>query len=447
MADELRFPEGFIWGAAVSSHQVEGGNLNNQWYAWERRGGIATGDQCGLACDWWAHAEADFDRLRDLGMNGLRLSLEWSRIEPEEGRWDETALARYREMLQGLRARGIEPLVTLHHFTNPIWLEEHGAFAHDKAVSLFARYARRCVEALGDLCDFWCTVNEPNIYALVGYLVGTFPPGRKGDAVAMVRVQANLLRAHAAAYQAIHAAQPGARVGIAHHVRIFDPARPRNPLDRCAAAGQNVAFNPLVVDALRFGRARGPLGLLAGDLRPVRGTYDYIGVNYYSREMIAFDLRRPTELFGRRFVRPGAERMDGGASAAIGETFGEIYPDGMRRVLLRLATLGRPIYVTETGFADADDSRRPSGLVRTLAALHHAMEQGAPVRGYYHWSLLDNFEWAEGWLPRFGLIALDHVTQARTPRPSAHIYARICSANALPAALLTEYGAAEAQPA
>ncbi|HKB47369.1 MAG TPA: family 1 glycosylhydrolase, partial [Ktedonobacterales bacterium] len=280
MADELRFPEGFIWGAAVSSHQVEGGNLNNQWYAWERRGGIVTGDQCGLACDWWAHAEADFDRLRDLSMNGLRLSLEWSRIEPEEGRWDETALARYRKMLQGLRARGIEPLVTLHHFTNPIWLEEHGAFAHEKVVSLFARYARRCVEALGDLCDFWCTVNEPNIYALQGYLLGSWPPGRKGDAVGMVRVQANLLRAHAAAYQAIHAAQPSARVGIAHHVRIFDPGRPRNPLDRWAAAGQNVAFNPLVVDALRFGRARGPLGLLAGDLRPVRGTYDYVGVNY-----------------------------------------------------------------------------------------------------------------------------------------------------------------------
>lgn len=446
MPDDLRFPEGFVWGVATSAHQFEGGNTNNQWHAWEERGGIATGERAGLACDWWAHAEADFDRAQRMGVNGLRLSVEWSRIEPQEDQWDDGALARYHEMLRGLRARGIEPLITLHHFTNPLWLERLGAFENPRAVPLFARFAARCVEALGDLCDLWCTVNEPNIYASLGYLVGTWPPGRKGDLLALAHVQTNLLRAHAAAYHAIHAAQPSARVGLAHHIRIFDPAQPSSPLDRFAAAGQDTGFNGAVLDALARGRVAGPLRLLAGDLSMVRGTYDYVGINYYSRDMVAFDARRPTELFGRRFTRPGAERMDRSASGSSGETFGEIYPDGLRRVMLRVsrqAGLGRPIYVTENGFADAADDRRPRALVRSLAALHGAREQGAPVQGYYHWSLVDNFEWAEGWSARFGLIALDPATQERAARPSAEIYARICHANAVPADLIARYKADE----
>jgi beta-glucosidase len=436
---DLRFPEGFTWGVAVSAHQVEGGNTNNQWHAWEQAGHIAFGQRAERACDWWEHAEADFDRARELGVIGVRLSVEWSRIEPEEGRWDDAAVERYREMLQGLRERGIEPLVTLHHFTNPLWLERQGAFANPRVVSLFARFARRCVEALGDLCTFWCTVNEPNVYAAEGYVLGVWPPGRKGDALGMVRVYANMLRAHAAAYEAIHAAQPGARVGLAHNVRIFDPARPRSWPDRFAAGAQDLGFNALALDALARGRGAGPLRWLAGDLAAVRDTCDYVGVNYYSREMVAFDLRRPTELFGRRFTRPGAERMDGAVSGAVGDTFGEIYPDGLRRVLLRVAALGWPIYVTESGFADADDSRRPHALVHTLAALHAAIEQGADVRGYYHWSLIDNFEWTEGWHAHFGLIAMDPETQRRIPRASAEVYREICRANALPADLLDRF--------
>jgi beta-glucosidase len=377
--------------------------------------------------------------MQALGLNGLRLSLEWSRLEPEEGHWEAAVLARYRQMLMGLRARGIEPLVTLHHFTDPLWLTAQGGFASDKAVALFTRFVRHCVEALGDLCDFWCTVNEPNIYALMGYLLGTFPPGRKGDFANAARVLGNLLRAHAAAYHVLHAAQPQARVGLAHQLRLFDPLRPHNPLDRASVAAQDYGFNGLVLGALGAGRVRAPLGLLMGDLGAVRDTFDYVGLNYYSRETVRFDLLRPGELFGRRIIRPGAELMDGGASAELRETFGEIYPDGMRRALLRVARLGRPVYVTENGVADATDRHRPAALVRTLAALHHAMRQGVSVRGYYHWSLLDNFEWAEGWLPRFGLFALDHETQTRTPRPSAALYGELCRVNGIPASVLARY--------
>jgi beta-glucosidase len=444
MAQDLRFPDGFVWGVATAAYQVEGGNTNDQWYAWEERGGIATGERAGLACDWWEHAEADFDRAQQLGINGLRLSLEWSRIEPEEGRWDDGALARYRAMLQGLRARGIEPMVTLHHFTDPLWLERQGGFTAPRAIRLFERFVGRCVDALGDLCDLWCTVNEPNVYASQGYLLGVFPPGRKGDGLAVVRVQANLLRAHAAAYRVIHDVQPAARVGLAHNMQVFDPARPGRRLDRLVAGWQDAGFNGLALAALARGRMGGPLGALAGDLREVRGTCDYIGLNYYTRELVAFDLRRPAEIFGRRFTRPGAERQDTGATGGLG---GEIYPDGLRRLLVRLATLGRPIYVTEHGVADAADTRRPAALVRSLVAVHTALEQGVPVRGYYHWTLVDNFEWAEGWSARFGLIELDPATQKRTPRPSAEIYSRMCHANVVPADLLARYEPARAPTA
>jgi beta-glucosidase len=436
MTNDLRFPPGFIWGVATAAHQVEGGTTNNQWYAWEDQGGIATGERAGLASDWWAHAEADFDRAKDMGINGLRLSLEWSRIEPEENHWDDAAIARYRAMLQGLRARDIEPMVTLHHFTTPLWLDRRGGFATDAAIPLFARFVGRCVAAFGDLCDFWCTINELNVYATLGYITGIFPPGHKGDARTAVRVQGTLLRAHAAAYRALHDAQPAARVGLAHAMQIFDPAANR-PQDRFVAYWQDAGFNGIVIDALARGRARGPIGLLTGDLSGVRGTFDYMGLNYYTRELVAFDLGKAAELFGRRFTAPGAERQDQGASGGLG---GEIYPDGLRRLLLRLNALGRPLYVTENGTADAADTRRPSALVRTLVAAHRAIDQGADLRGYYHWSLVDNFEWAEGWSARFGLIGLDPTTQERTTRESANVYARICHADAIPADVLERYG-------
>ena len=431
----LVFPDGFRWGVATSSHQCEGGNTANNWYAWEQAGHIKTGERAGSACDWWQSAERDFDLARDLGLNALRLSVEWSRIEPRPGEWDNAALTRYRQMLVGLHERGIEPMVTLHHFTNPLWFEERGGFLAADAVTRFDRFTERVVTELGDLCDLWCTVNEPNVYAVQGYLFGAFPPGRRGDAFAVLRVQAALARAHAAAYRTIHRIQPAARVGWAQHVNIFDPANPSNRLDRLAAGLQDAAFNDFFLRAVASGRAAFPLSLVAGDLRAVQDTCDYIGVNVYYRDLVAFDPRAPTELFGRRFADPAGARSD----QPIGAEWGEVYPDGLRRVALRVAALGRPIYVTENGVADAADRLRPWQLALAARALHAAIAAGADVRGYYHWTLVDNFEWVEGWKTRFGLIALDPQTQARTPRRSAALYGAIAHANAMTPEMLEEY--------
>lgn len=434
MADELAFPAGFRWGVATASHQYEGGNTNN-WSRWEETGHTGTGERSGLACDWWAHAERDFDLAQRLGLNALRLSLEWSRIEPRQGAWDGAALARYREMLRGLRERGLEPMVTLHHFTHPLWFEDRGGFLAPDAVECFERYAARVVGELGDLCDLWCTVNEPNVYAVMGYHAGIFPPGHKAEPQHMLRAQATMARAHAAAYRAIHATQPQARVGWAHAYNTFDPATEGAPLDGLVASLQDVVFNDFFPRAVKTGKALFPISRIVGDLSAVRGTCDFVGVNTYYRDRVAFDLRRPGELFGRRLTRPDAPRGDAGAVS----TTGEVYPQGILRAATRAAELGKPVYITENGVADREDRIRPWLLVTAVQAVHDALERGIDLRGYYHWSLVDNFEWADGWSMRFGLVALDPKTQERTPRPSATLYGEIARANALTAEMVAQY--------
>ena len=437
--ERLAFPEGFRWGVATASHQYEGETLNNQWTAWERKGGIRSGDASGLACDWWHNAERDFDLAQELGLNALRLSLEWSRIEPAPGEWDDAALDRYREMLRDLRDRGIEPMVTLHHFTHPIWFEERGAFLAPGAVERFVRYVSRAVSALGDLCDLWCTINEPNIYAAFGYETGDFPPGRRGDLLGALRAQANMARAHAAAYREIHRMQPTARVGWAHHYNLFTPASRRSPLDRLVAGLQDNIFNDFFPSAVRTGTVAFPLSAFAGDLRAVKGTCDFVGINVYYRDLVAFDLREAPELFGRRFAPPGAVRSD----QPVDEELSEVYPQGIAEIALRAGELGVPVYVTENGVADRDDRIRPWLLARAALAMHKALAAGADLRGYYHWSLVDNFEWSQGWTLRFGLFGLDVDTQERTMRPSGRFYGEMARANALTAEIVREFAPAE----
>jgi Glycosyl hydrolase family 1 len=214
----LNFPQDFKWGTATASHQVEGGNTNNQWHAWEQLpGNIHNGDKSGLACDWWTDAESDFDRMADMGLNAHRLSIEWSRVEPREGVYDDATLARYRDMLLHLRKNGIEPMVTLHHFTTPLWLEERGGLTNPAlAIPAFERYVARTVSALSDVCDLWCTINEPNVFAVMGFLAGRMPPGNEGNFDTTLRVACTMLAMHSVAAEAIRGVQSRARIGFAH---------------------------------------------------------------------------------------------------------------------------------------------------------------------------------------------------------------------------------------
>jgi beta-glucosidase len=433
----LRFPTGFLWGTASSSYQCEGGSTNNQWYRWEQQGRILSGETCGQAANWWEEAEADFERAEQLENNALRLSLEWSRIEPSEGQWDQAAIERYRAMLLDLRQRHMTPVVTLHHFTEPLWFAERDGFVRSSNIRYFVRYVAFVVRQLGDLCSFWLTLNEPNVYAFQGYLRGDFPPGEQHLLRTFI-VLRNMMQGHVEAFYAIRDLQPQAQIGYCLHYRLFDPLNLFSPLDHGAARVQEQFFNWSVLQAAESGRFTFPAGALLSPIKGAAGSRDYHGVNYYTRELVRFDASVPAEAFGVRLVKSNAVRNDPGLDAS----FGEIYPVGLYRVLrevYRRTRGNKPLYVTENGFSDTQDTRRPRALLEHLAQLHRAIRAGIPVQGYFHWSLVDNFEWNNGWYVRFGLIEIDPQTQVRTPRRSASMFGEICRANAITEEIVARY--------
>jgi beta-glucosidase len=425
---QRRFPPGFLWGVAVAAHQVEGGNTANQWWDWEQQPGrIWHGDRSGDACGWWRDPAPDLDRAAALGLNALRLSIEWSRIEPEEGRIDGAALQRYRELLQAIRQRGMAPMVTLHHFTHPRWLEAQGGWLHPGTPARFGRFAGLAVQELGDLCQLWCTINEPVVFAVQSYLFGVFPPGYRSFRQTG-RVIGALLSGHAMAAAAIRRQDPALAVGLVHQLRLFDAVRPTVP-DRLATRLRDYWFNGLTLTALRTGRASPMLQMPRAMAAALPGSCTFLGVNYYTRERVRFDWRAPRLTFASSVIATDAPHSDRGHD---GQPYGEIYPAGLFRALRQCAGLGLPLYITEIGVPDVDDHLRPDVIRHSLAAVHRALADGVDVRGFFWWTLIDNFEWAEGWGLRFGLYAFDERTGERRRRPSADVYAAIARANALP---------------
>jgi beta-glucosidase len=418
----LRFPKDFLWGVSTAAHQVEGDN-SNQWSDWELAGRIKSGDSCGKACDWWENAERDFDIARDMGIQALRLSLEWSRIEPEEGCFDPAALHRYRQMLEALHQRGIEPIVCLHHFTHPRWFEQRGAFLRADAPQLFERFTREVVKAVGDLCRFWVTFNEPNVYAACGYVLGEFPPGRKGQLLKALRVNRVQARAHVQAYRVIHELVPEAKVGWAQHYVVFEAVP--GIANRWVAGLLDRLFNHTFFDLIETGRLGFPFGLLNGRDDEVKGCCDFVGLNVYGRFHVAFDLRSARTFFANVFVPEHVPQGDPG----VDRPYGEAYPRAISEAVKRAAGLGKPIYIMENGVPDAEDQIRPWLIVNVMRELHALIAQGYDIRGYLHWTLTDNFEWNEGWKLRFGLVALDPETQQRTMRSSAKLFSEIVRGN------------------
>lgn len=424
----MYFPPDFLWGTATSSHQVEGGNLNNDWWSWEQvEGHILDNHKSGLACDWWAHAESDLDLAAEMGNNAHRLSIEWSRIEPEPSVFAEDALLRYREILQAMHARGLEPMVTLHHFTNPLWLVEKGDFDSDLVVDYFRRYSRKVVSALGDLVPKWITINEPMVYFVLRYLDQVFPQPLDSGWLAGLRALGNMLRCHAAAYQEIKAAYPQTQVGIAKHYRPIEAWPPGNFLDRGWARRVNHFFNELWLDCAVSGRLKWPLG--RGTIQHLAGSFDFVGINYYSRSLVRFP------------PKPGRLYEPGGPPGAtlVDDDFFEVYPGGLFNSIKSVLKYRKPIYITENGLPDAADRLRPAFILQHLREVWRAINFNFPVMGYYHWTLVDNFEWDRGWTQRFGLIELDPQTQERRWRPSAELYREICQTNSISSALAAHY--------
>jgi beta-glucosidase len=431
----MRFPKGFLWGVSTSAHQVEGGNLCNQWSAWEAQGRIRDGSRCGSACDWWNRPEYDLDLAQQMGLNALRVSVEWSRLEPEEGCWKTDALARYYRLLSALQRRGIRPFVTLHHFTHPQWFEARGGFLAPDAIEAFSRFVYRTVEALREVCADWVTINEPNVYCAFGYLAGEFPPGKKGDLRASLQTLSRMARCHAAAYRIIHALQPPANVGWAQNYVVFQAGSARYR-DRVAARICEQLFNQSFFDLLQTGRLRAPWDRFGENAPEAQDKLDFVGLNVYNRLHISLDSQARQTLFARMFVPEHLPQGDPAAECPYGECF----PEVVSHAVGYAAQLGRPIYILENGVPDRQDRLRRWLLVNVAQRLHQLIEAGYDIRGYFHWTLVDSFEWAEGWRLRFGLYELDTASQERRPRPSAELYAQIVQANGLSSALLRKHG-------
>jgi beta-glucosidase len=423
------FPEGFLWGTATAAHQVEGRNPNNTWTAWEHEEGhILNGDTSGLACDWWGGRwREDFDRAQATFQNAHRLSIAWSRIQPTPDRWDEDALDHYREMLIGLQSRKMTPMVTLHHFSEPLWVSEMGGWENEEIIELFADFVRKAVDALKPYCNLWVTINEPDVFVLSAYVEGLFPPGKR-DLKAAYQAMYNMVKAHARAYHVIHELQPEAQVGAALHYRQFLPAT-WLPVDRWAAKVFHTLFNDLFPRTIKDGVFN---AIVKRDHIPEAiGTQDFVGLNYYSSDLVRFDLFNGKQMFAHLGFPKDSLMSENNFIANI--------PAGMEACVEWGAQFGKPIYITENGVEDSQDEMRPRYTVEHLHALWRVINNNYPVRGYFHWSLVDNFEWERGWSQRFGLWGLDIESQARIRRPSVDMYADICRLNGISSETVEKY--------
>jgi len=426
----IHFPRGFLWGSATASHQVEGRNTNNNWYAWENTPGkIIEGQKSGIACDWWGGRwKEDFDRAQQTAQNAHRFSIEWSRVQPKPDVWDDEALDVYVSMARDLVHRGMTPLVTLHHFTDPLWLTEKGGWESGETPVLFAAFVRKVVGVLKEYVKLWVTINEPNVYVLSGWVEGAFPPG-KNDLTAAMHVYANLVRGHAAAYHIIHELQPEAQVGTAINYRSVQPARKWMPLDGLLANFQRQVFNNAFAVAITTGKL--DLYFRKIKIPEAAGTQDFVGVNYYSRDLVSFDLEAADIRLGTRTFPAGAAVSPTGFIANV--------PAGMYEALKWAHGFNLPILVTENGVEDNLDTLRPRYLVEHLHQVWRAANFNWSIKGYFHWSLVDNFEWERGWTQRFGLWGLNTETQERIRRPSVDLYAAICKENGISSQMVRQY--------
>jgi beta-glucosidase len=404
-----------LWGTAVSHYQVEGGDPCD-WTEWEREG-RTRGEPCGAASGSWERYELDAGLAASAGANAFRFSVSWSRVEPAQGRYDDAALDRYGRLVDKLNAIGLEPIVTLFHYTHPLWFHDKTPWTSTASVERFAAFSRHVIEALGDRVRVYVPLNEPLVFALAGYFDGQIPPG-VSDGRSLARVIDHLLAAHCASAAAIRELQPLAAIGIAHNMMAFAPARRWNVIDRMLETLAHRSYNCSMVDAFATGRWDFPLPprtRVRGRRDDLPGSIDFFGVNFYSR----LHLRCP-----------GTERMVGdfayrdGTGLGLTDNGWEIVPDALEPLLIEASRAGVPVMITENGLADASDRARAAFIDSHLAAIARVEARGVPICGYLHWSLLDNYEWLDGFGPKFGLYEVDRATFERRARPSVEAFRR-----------------------
>ncbi|CAF0937406.1 unnamed protein product [Rotaria sp. Silwood1] len=425
--ENISFPENFLWGTAAASYQCEGpgdkASVASNWSEWEPAG-IKRGQRCGMAIDHYHRYKEDIQLMRTLGCNAYRFSLAWDKIEPIEGQYDKDVLAHYHDELKELHRQSIIPMITFHHFVHPLWFEQRSAFVNSSNIEIFVRFVIDMFREFEDECYMWCTINEPEVYVSGGYFTGIFPPGHKSQANEASLVLQHFLQAHIEIYDNIKriARQPEKHsIGIVKDIFQFDPWNPLNPLDIYASHILDYAMNGCILDFFRTGYLKWTMpGSIHRTYVNARAPYtnDFIGLNYYSHFLVRFNL----------FKKPPFEilhHQDNSGSSLMTDMAYPLYPEGLYRACIRLKNeLPRiPIYITENGIADRYDDRRHLFLRRYLYALSRAINEAhCDIRGYFYWSLIDNFEWAEGYDMKFGLYNVDLQTQERTLRDGSKYF-------------------------
>ncbi len=395
-------------GVATAATQIEGGgNTGNVWYSWYKKGRIKDHSDPSIACEHFNHWQEDVQLLSDLNIQIYRFGIEWSRIQPDAKTFDESAIKHYRNEILLLKDKGIEPLLTLHHFNNPIWFEKMGGFETALGVDIFLNFISHVIDKLGDIVSEYITINEPNVYVTNSYFFGLFPPGKKNFRLAM-RVFGNLAACHIRAYELIHDKRKAmgfsnTKVSIAQHLRVFEPKNQKNPYHVFCANLMKKFFQTAITKAMLTGHFSSPIKKVEG-IKPGK-YYDFIGINYYSRSTVS------------RFadgVRKDCAKNDLGW---------EIYPQGIAQVCEEMyQAYGASIYITENGTCDNQDAFRAKYIYDHIAVL---VESGLPVERYYHWCFTDNFEWLEGNSARFGLVHIDYETQERTVKQSGLFFSEM----------------------
>ncbi len=410
---KLKFPSGFLWGTATSAHQVEGNNTNSDWWFWEQqnKGKILNvleekfknqkfeaSDKC---CDHYNKYKQDFDLLKKMHNNAHRLSIEWARIEPKQGQWDLDQLEHYKKVLRELKKNKISVMLTLNHFTLPSWLAQKGGWTNWQSPRYFKKYVEFITKNLGDFVDFWITINEPEIYADMSYLKGYWPPQEKSIKLA-AKVYWNMSRAHKKAYKVIHKNLVQPKVGISMNVMSFAAYKKHRLIELLYVHAADRLINHSFYDL-------------------TQKHHDFLGINYY------FRVRLKKE---KGSLKPVVEEVTE-QERELSDMGWMIYPHGIFDVLMDFKDFNLPIYITENGIATTDDAKRSKFLIDHLTEIHHAISAGCDVRGYFHWSLLDNFEWDKAFGPKFGLVDVNFKTLERTPKPSFDTYKEICKENGL----------------
>lgn len=422
---EFELKPGMMLGVASSATQIDGGNFSHTWGSWYQGGHVKGGANPAIACDHWNRWRGDVMLMHQMGIQTYRFSIEWARVEPQEGVFDEAAICRIKEEVMLLIAVGIKPLATLHHFTNPTWFEEKGGWVKEENISFFIRYAQKIVNAMGHLVKEYITINEPNTYALNGYYTGSWPPGQKKSKTA-VMVMSVMAQAHIKTYRLIHDIRRSmgfadTEVSVALGMRIFEPKNELSPMDRTSCKRHQNLFQDAIAKAMVTGEFTNPLRS-SGKIRK-RLYCDFHAINYFSRSVVS----------GRaESTRVRSNKSDLGT---------EILPSGIVKCCRFMESLAPlPIYITANGVCDNEDAFRSKFIYDHLQAL---CASNVDVSRYYYWSFMDSFEWNEGTRAKYGLVHTNFVNLERTVKDSGRFYEKIIRNKKVTEEMYDEYVASQ----